>query len=729
MLNQFAKPLPPIQANAPATPIQAIAEIEQLSTDGLTAISGVAYSGGAIVQPWSRSPIYIDLSGLSIRAQVPLLYNHYNSPLSRLGVVTPSISGNQLRISGGIDPEAESAKQIIAMGKRIPWQLSVGAIPESIEEVRPGATAQVNGREVHGPALIARQANLYEVSLVAAGACADTQLKISAALNIPLPPSAPNQKEPSNMLTEKLRKYIQAKYSLGDLGDAEIIAHLKTINSSVAAEEAAMNAPPPQSTAGIQAAAPAAASAPPAPPAPPAPAPPAPQPDSSNAIQAAIAAERQRVNEIDAICVRHPEIGIQARQGGWTADATRRAVLDAINASYTPAMPNIQQRDNSITQPILAAAAWQAAGFDAQAIEAAYGREALDNANHRWRGNISLQELIIEAAAANGGMGLPRRLTAGNWHSVCQQAITASASGVSPVNLSGLLGGVIERALLEGFGQVDNSWREIAARRRVDDFREIVFYRLAAGGGFSEVGPTGELKHGEYSEVEYRNQATTFGQLLGVTRKDIINDDLGALTATPTELGLNGAIKLNEVFWTEFMNNSAFFCEANQNLLANDPLSVDGLTAARKAFMKLRDQSGRLLGFPPSILLVPPSLTTLATQLFNDKQIIVIGTGNTPKVIPNGNPHTGKYTPVESPYLEDESIPGYSSTAYYLLAKPSFRATIQVVFLNGIETPTIESSALVFDLLGLSWRAYYDFGVRKMDPAAGLKVAGATPSP
>ena len=676
-------PKNPTQAlPAEATHIRAAAELEQISgADGLKAISGVAYSGGPIIQPWSRAPIYIDLAGLSIRAQVPLIYNHYNSPLSRLGVVQPSISDGQLRISGGIDPEADSARQIISMGQRIPWQLSIGALPENIEEVFPDSSAQVNGREVQGPALIARQASLYEISLVAIGADAKTHLKISAALNIPSPSPTPQPKEP-------------------------------TMPPKPA------TTPDPQASLPVDPAPNVAATATP-------PVPPAPAPVDNSAIQAALAAERQRVSDIEGICARHPEIGTQARQEGWSADQTRKAVLDAINASYSPSAPNIQSRDSSVTMPILAAAAWHAAGFSEQSIEAAHGREALDSASRRWRSGIGLQELIIEAAAANGGVNLPRRLTSSNWHGVCYQAVQASVSGVSQVNLDGLLGGVISRALLQGFGEVDSSWRQIAGKRNVKDFREIVSYRLAADGGFEQVGPTGELKHGELSETEYRNKAETFGQLLSVTRQDIINDDLGALTAIPTELGLVAAMKFNQVFWTEFMDNSDFFTLAAGNLLANDPLSIEGLTAARKAFMALRDQSGRMLGLTPSILLTPPSLTTLASQLFKNDQIIAIGMGNSAKVVPSGNPHTGKYTPVESPYLEDETIPGYSSTAYYLLAKPTFRASIQAVFLDGVESPTIESSALVFDQLGLSWRAYFDFGVRKMDPVAGIKVAGS----
>ena len=123
------------------------------------------------------------------------------------------------------------------------------------------------------------------------------------------------------MLTEQLRAYLKAKYSLGDKSDAEIIAHLDTIKSSLAAEETAMKAAAPT----VQASQPSAPAAPPpTPPAQPAPAvqaqasqtPPQPPPGGDTAVAAAVAAERQRIVDIEAICVRHPQIAAQARAEG-----------------------------------------------------------------------------------------------------------------------------------------------------------------------------------------------------------------------------------------------------------------------------------------------------------------------------------------------------------------------------------------------------------------------------
>lgn len=703
-----------IQAADPDPDIQAVAEMGQFNGDGLTAIAGVAYSGGPLMQPWSSAPVYVDLAGLAIRAQVPLLYNHYNSPMSRIGQIQAVVQDGKLTISGGIDPAAEGADRLIAMGRKIPWQLSIGAFPEKIVRLEAGEKTNVNGRDVTGPALIARKSTLNEVSLVAVGADADTHLQICASLNIssssfPIPSSTTNQKEGQPMLTEKLRSYITAKYQLGSIGDAEIIAHLTSIGSSIAAEEtaqAAASTPPVKASAPTQPAAGQAAVA------------------GQAAIEAAaVQAERQRIAEIDRACIRHPEIAAKARAEGWDANRTRTAVLDAINASYAPSAPNIGTPPAAVaTQQTLLAAAFQAVGVEPTKIEAACGRQALDAADRRWRGNIGLQEMIIEAALANGFSGAPRRMTGGNWHDVTKAAITAS--GYSSVSLPGLLGGVISRSLEQGFGVVDDSWRQIASERNVQDFREVESYRMHSDGGMEKVGPTGELKHGSLSEQKFTNRAETYGKMLTITRQDIINDDLGALVSVPQQLGLDAAMSFNAVFWGEFMDNAAFFADGNGNLLANNPLGVEGLSAALKMFRTLKDGAGRMLGMTPALLLVPPSLETMAGSLFKDSQIIAVGVGSSAKTVPSGNPHAGKYTPVVSPYLEETSLTGYSSTAYYLLSRPAFMSAIQVAFLNGVKTPTVQSSEMVFSTLGIQFRAYFDFGVKKKDPSAGIKVAG-----
>ncbi len=71
----------------------------------------------------------------------------------------------------------------------------------------------------------------------------------------------------------------------------------------------------------------------------------------------------------------------------------------------------------------------------------------------------------------------------------------------------------------------------------VSDFKEISRYRLLGTGGFEKVAPDGELKHGKLSDQKYSHKADTYGQILALTRQDIINDDLNAFMDIPTPDG------------------------------------------------------------------------------------------------------------------------------------------------------------------------------------------------
>jgi hypothetical protein len=59
-----------------------------------------------------------------------------------------------------------------------------------------------------------------------------------------------------------------------------------------------------------------------------------------------------------------------------------------------------------------------------------------------------------------------------------------------------------------------------------------------------------------------------------------------------------------------------------------------------------------------------------------------------------------------------------------LLADPADIAVIQVAFLDGIETPTVETADVDFEQLGIMTRGYWDWGVALQDPNGGVRSTG-----
>jgi len=235
--------------------------------------------------------------------------------------------------------------------------------------------------------------------------------------------------------------------------------------------------------------------------------------------------------------------------------------------------------------------------------------------------------------------------------------------------------------------------------------------------------PGGELKHGTLGNETFTNKADTYGLMLSIDRRDVINDDLGAITTVPRKLGRGSGTKINDVFWATFMANSAFFTAGNKNYLtgADTVLSIDGLTKAEVAFMDQVDSDGKPIGIMPAILLVPTALSAMGTQLF--KSLEIRDTTASTKY-PVANPHQGKFRTEVSRYLSNSHYTGNSSKAWYLLADPGDLPVIEVAFLNGQESPTIETAEADFSVLGIQMRGYHDFGVALQDAHGGVKAKG-----
>ena len=211
--------------------------------------------------------------------------------------------------------------------------------------------------------------------------------------------------------------------------------------------------------------------------------------------------------------------------------------------------------------------------------------------------------------------------------------------------------------------------------------------------------------------------------MLSIDRRDVINDDLGAITTVPRKLGRGSGLKINDVFWGTFLDSAAFFAAGNNNYLsgADTALGIEGLTKAEVAFMDQVDSDGKPIGIMPAILLVPTALSAMATQLF--KSVEIRDTTASTKY-PIANPHQGKFRAEVSRYLGNSHYTGYSSKAWYLLADPGDLPAIEVAFLNGQEAPTIETTEADFNTLGIKARGFHDFGVAKQDPRAGVKAKG-----
>jgi hypothetical protein len=351
--------------------------------------------------------------------------------------------------------------------------------------------------------------------------------------------------------------------------------------------------------------------------------------------------------------------------------------------------------------------------------------EVLQAASSRYRNGIGLQEMILEAAIANGWHGRSFRHAPKECLRAAMQRPDSLEAGFTALSLPGIMSNVANKFLLEGYETVEDTWQQVSSTAPVSDFKERTSYRLAVDGKFEKVGPGGRLKHGSLSEESFTNKAETFGKMFGITRQDIINDDLGAMTAVPRQIGRGAALELNSVFWTEFLaDNDTFYTTDRGNYFegGTSVLSIASLTEGELLFLNQVDPNGEPMAIAPSLLLVPNALNVTASQLANDTEV---RDNTTSKVYTTSNPHAGKFSVVRSSYLSNSTITGNSTTAWYLMASPSDIPVIEVVFLNGQQSPTVEEADADFSTLGIEMRGYFDFGVAKQDYRGAVKSKGA----
>lgn len=622
----------------------------------------IAYTGEPMTVEGWRHPVVVDLEGLSIPSQRrPVRFGH--SIFAGVGHTERiMVEGGRLIAEGVVSRDTDVAREIVASGKRgFPWQASIGAQVAQAEFIRNGKSITVNARTFEGPVYVARRTVLGEISFVDLGADGNTTATIAA------------QRQENQLMDE-------------------------TNNAPVTPAEETQTPEPtreaPTDGPGTDA---------------------SPSVTPVTELRAQALAETKRIAAVRRVCAgRYPDIEERAISEGWTQDRTELEVLRASR----PKAPAVHVTDNAIGSRVLEAACVLTAKLSK--VEKEYDEKTLEAASRRFGNGIGLQELLLEAARANGYTGWNFRDSRAVLRAAFGQNIQA---GFSSIDIGGILSNVTNKFLLEGFFSVERTWRNITAVRNVSDFKTVTSYRLIGKDQYEKVAPGGELKHGTLGEQSYSNKADTYGLLLSIDRRDIVNDDLGAITTVPRKLGRGSGLKINDIFWSIFMNNAAFFAAGNNNYLtgADTALGIDGLTKAEVAFLNQTDPDGKPLGVMPQVILVPTALSAMGTVLFKSLEIRDT-TANTK--FPIANPHTGKFRVEVSRYLSNTQYTGFSDKAWYLLADPIDLPVIETAFLNGQESPTIETAEADFNVLGVQMRGFHDFGVGLQEPRGGIKAKG-----
>lgn len=672
-----------------------------------------AYSGGLLPVDGFPHPVVVDLSGLEIPGSIPILIDHEKSVEATLGA-TDNIAndGRQLMLEGVVTGQSAKSQQVLAQAAAgHTWQASIGAMVIESEDVPAGQTATANGQTFTGPVVIARRSVLRETSVLPMGADSTTSVNLAASARRFLKGSAAMSFE------DYVKSLGLDASSLTPEATAALQTSFAAMNPAPAAPAVAAAPAVPEQTVAPTAAASVMLDL-------------TAQMDAGRKM---IAAQFRKSHEIQIKAAGFPDIIATAIDQDWSIDKVELEVMKKKELTARTRPTSFRSAEGEVPVPQVLEAAICVARKQKD-VEKQFDDKTLQAAHSQYRGRVGLQQVFLLAAASAGlpvGVGdrLSRSLM-GDILRVMNQGGRNLQAAFSAVSLPGLLSNVANKELLMGFEDEDSSWQEVSDIKSVSDFKTVTSYRMLDNMEYEELGPGGTIKHGKLGEESFTRSVKTYAKMFALTYQMIVDDDLGAFDDVRNRLGRGSSRRLKRLVWTTFLSNhTTFWTTARTNYIegAATNLGTDGvgLTAGVKAFRQRKsplitgeDATSQLtLGGRPTKLVVPPELEANADVLYASRNLNAVKASD-------ANIHANKYRPIVVNELSDSAYGGgYSSTAWYLFGEND--KPIVTSFLNGQQSPTVESADADFNVLGVQFRGYHDFGCDQSEYMAGIKSKGA----
>lgn len=415
-------------------------------------------------------------------------------------------------------------------------------------------------------------------------------------------------------------------------------------------------------------------------------------------LQKAMEQERKRTSEITALFRDFDVEGAdEAIVMGVSVDEARAMVMDQLRA---------RNKGVSVTMGEAESDKFRAAAQDAVLMAA--GIPVADAAP-------SAQELRSYSMVELAREALQREGLKANYADNMEMARAAiNSTSTFPAIMANLA----NKSVMTGFNEAETTFQIWAGKGSNRDFKEAARVALSEAGNLELVPEGGQFQQDFLGEASARTKVATYGKLFSLTRQAIINDDLGLFSKIATKYGSAAKRLVNKMVYAQLtgnvkmQDNIALFDSKHGNVAGTaEALSVQAIAKAITAMRRQKGITGdATLNITPKYLVVPPELEMVAYQIVNSTAAV---DGVNSGVV---NPYKGRFVVVADAELTDPD-------AWYLVADATQHDTIEVTYLNGVETPRLETRQ-GFDVDGIEYKVAFDCGVSALDFRGVYKNAG-----
>ena len=415
-------------------------------------------------------------------------------------------------------------------------------------------------------------------------------------------------------------------------------------------------------------------------------------------LQKAMEQERKRTSEITALFRDFDVEGAdEAIVMGVSVDEARAMVMDQLRARNKGVSVTMGEAESDKFRAAAQDAVLMAAGIPV--ADAAPGAQEL-------RGH-SMVELARESLQREG-----LQANFGDNMELARQAINSTST------FPAIMANLANKSVMVGFNEAETTYQIWAGKGSNRDFKEAARVALSEAGNLELVPEGGQFQQDFLGEASARTKVATYGKLFSLTRQAIINDDLGLFSKIATKYGSAAKRLVNKMVYAQLtgnvkmQDNVALFDSKHGNVAGTgEALSVKAIAKAITAMRRQKGITGdATLNITPKYLVVPPELEMTAYQIVNSTAAV---DGANSGVV---NPYKGRFVVVADAELTDPD-------AWYLVADASQHDTIEVTYLNGVETPRLETRQ-GFDVDGIEYKVAFDCGVSALDFRGVFKNAG-----
>ena len=416
-------------------------------------------------------------------------------------------------------------------------------------------------------------------------------------------------------------------------------------------------------------------------------------------LQKAMEQERKRTSEITALFRDFDVEGAdEAIVMGVSVDEARAMVMDQLRA---------RNKGVSVTMGEAESDKFRAAAQDAVLMAAGIPvAEPAPGANEL-RGYS-----MIEMARESLRRECDTKANFGDNMEMARAAINSTST------FPAIMSNLANKSVMTGFNEAETTYQIWAGKGSNRDFKEAARVALSEAGNLELVPEGGQFQQDSFGEASARTKVATYGKLFSLTRQAIINDDLGLFSKIATKYGSAAKRLVNKMVYAQLtgnvkmQDNVALFDTKHGNVAGTgEALSVKAIAKAITAMRRQKGITGEAtLNITPKYLVVPPELEITAYQIVNSTAAVDgVNSGV-------ANPYKGRFIVVADAELTDPD-------AWYLVADATQHDTIEVTYLNGVETPRLETRQ-GFDVDGIEYKVAFDCGVSALDFRGVFKNAG-----